>query len=134
MRLLHDRLPSPIGDIEVVTDGERLLLLEFADHPERLERSLKARFGSYELSSPADPLHMRDRLAAYLAGRFDAFDGLALDGGGNAFERQVWQALCRIPVGTTTSYGALAASIGRPGAQRAVGLANGRNPIAIVVP
>jgi methylated-DNA-[protein]-cysteine S-methyltransferase len=73
------------------------------------------------------------QLDAYFAGRRVRFE-LALCPTGTPFQRGVWAALVRIPVGATTTYGALAASIGRPGAARAVGSANARNPISIVVP
>jgi methylated-DNA-[protein]-cysteine S-methyltransferase len=75
----------------------------------------------------------RDGLARYFAGEAEGFDfPLRLEGEG--FERRVWEALRTVPYGTTTTYGALAAALGDPGAARAVGAANGRNPIAIVVP
>jgi methylated-DNA-[protein]-cysteine S-methyltransferase len=74
-----------------------------------------------------------DQLAAYFAGELTEFD-LAIELGGSPFQRRVWEALLDIPYGRTSSYGELAARIGKPGAARAVGLANGRNPIAIVVP
>ena len=73
-------------------------------------------------------------LRAYFAGESDAFDALALDPHGSDFERSVWAALREIPYGSTESYGALARRIGRPGAARAVGQANHRNPLGIVVP
>ncbi|RIK91560.1 MAG: cysteine methyltransferase, partial [Proteobacteria bacterium] len=73
-------------------------------------------------------------LAAYFAGDLGALGALAIRPGGTDFQRRVWDALRRIPAGATTSYGALAERIGRPGACRAVGLANGANPIALVVP
>ena len=74
-----------------------------------------------------------DQLDAYFRGDLTDFDvALRLDG--TAFQKQVWSALRDIPYGTTESYGALAARIGKPGASRAVGLANGRNPVAIIVP
>ena len=73
-------------------------------------------------------------LLAYFAGELDAIDALPTAAGGTPFQRAVWSALRRIPAGRTMSYGALAAKIGRPKAVRAVGHANGANPIAIVVP
>jgi methylated-DNA-[protein]-cysteine S-methyltransferase len=73
------------------------------------------------------------QLRAYFAGELRDFD-VALELAGTAFQREVWQALREIPYGETISYGELAARVGRPGASRAVGLANGRNPIAIIVP
>jgi methylated-DNA-[protein]-cysteine S-methyltransferase len=74
-----------------------------------------------------------EQLEQYLAGERSAFD-LELRPAGTEFQRRVWDALLEIPFGATATYGEVAARIGRPGASRAVGLANGRNPISIVVP
>jgi len=82
----------------------------------------------------AAPSAVADPLDAYFAGRLEAIDAILVKTGGTAFQRAVWSALRRIPVGQTTSYGALAAAIDRPRAVRAVGLANGSNPIGVVVP
>ena len=81
-----------------------------------------------------DPLpDATDQLRAYFAGSLARFE-LRLAPRGTPFQRGVWDALTEIPYGTTTSYGALAARIGRPGASRAVGAANGRNPLPVVIP
>jgi methylated-DNA-[protein]-cysteine S-methyltransferase len=77
---------------------------------------------------------LTDRLAAYFAGDLFAVDAIETRTGGTPFQRAVWSALRPIPPGTTVSYGELARAIGRPAASRAVGAANGANPIAIVVP
>jgi methylated-DNA-[protein]-cysteine S-methyltransferase len=74
------------------------------------------------------------RVEAYFEGELHALDGLAVEPGGTSFQREVWSALQRIPVGVTTSYSELAAAIGHPAAVRAVGMANSRNPIAVVIP
>lgn len=73
------------------------------------------------------------QLRAYFAGRLQQFD-LPLAAEGTEFQMRVWKALCRVPYGRTASYGEIARTVGNPAASRAVGLANGRNPIAIVVP
>lgn len=75
----------------------------------------------------------RAQLAAYFAGELERFD-LPLAAGGTEFQRRVWDAVAAIPYGTTASYSEVAAAVGRPGACRAVGAANGRNPLAIVIP
>lgn len=75
----------------------------------------------------------RKQLTEYFAGKRTAFD-VPLDPAGTPFQRDVWQALLRIPFGTTTHYGAVAQRIGKPSAVRAVGAANGRNPISIIIP
>jgi methylated-DNA-[protein]-cysteine S-methyltransferase len=77
---------------------------------------------------------LRNKLSAYFAGELSALAGLTVLTGGTPFQRQVWAALRKIPIGKTTSYGALAQRIGRPNAIRAVGLANGANPVGVVIP
>ncbi len=74
------------------------------------------------------------RIEAYFRGDLGAVDDLEVDGGGTPFQRRVWQALREVPAGETASYQELAAELGRPTASRAVGSANARNPIALVVP
>jgi methylated-DNA-[protein]-cysteine S-methyltransferase len=73
------------------------------------------------------------QLEAYFAGRLTRFD-VALDLGGTPFQRRVWAALMAVPYGSTTTYGTIAASLGEPAAMRAVGGANHRNPVSIIVP
>jgi len=128
------RMSSPIGGIEFVFDADAVLALEFEDHESRTRASLVRRFGSVELTPAADGLGIAERLRRYFAGELHALRDIPARGGGTPFQERVWSALRRIPVGHTTTYGALAAEVGRPGAQRAVGAANGANPIAIVVP
>lgn len=134
MTLLIDGFDSPIGPVHVVSDGRSLCALDFGDPAERLLPLLAARFGGAAVRDADDPLGLASRARAWFAGDLSAFDGVPVDGGGTAFQRRVWAELCRIPCGTTTSYGALAVRLGLPKASRAVGAANGRNPVAIVVP
>ncbi len=135
MTLITDMLETPIGPVHLVSDGHALCALEFGPSEARLVPMLRARFGpAMELRNARDPLGLTGRVRAWFAGDLAAFDGVAVDGGGTPFQRRVWAALRRIPPGETTSYGALAASLGVAGAARAVGLAIGRNPIAIAVP
>jgi methylated-DNA-[protein]-cysteine S-methyltransferase len=132
--LLVDRVASPIGTIVLIADGRGLCTLDFADHEPRMMRLLKLRHGDVKFTEADDPLGASSRLRAYLAGRLDALDGIPVEPGGTPFQRRVWAALREIPAGTTTSYGKLAARLGQPAASRAVGLANGSNPVSIVVP
>ena len=132
--LLMDHIETPIGRMILIARDEVLLLLEFEEAGDRVARELKARFGGFDLAPTPDPFGFSSGLRAYFAGDLSAIDGIATDGGGTEFQRRVWAELRRIPCGTTLSYGALAARIGDRNAMRAVGLANGRNPIAIVVP
>jgi methylated-DNA-[protein]-cysteine S-methyltransferase len=116
-----DILKTPIGEIDVVTDAEgRLRVLEFHDQPQRLARALR--------------LHHRDQAVETGLASPAALKAIPWAIGGTAFQQQVWNALVEIPLGEATTYARLAERIGRPSAVRAVGLANGANPIAVVVP
>ena len=134
-RLRLDRLASPIGEIDVVTDADgRLRVLEFHDEPQRLARALRLHHRDQVVEIGAAPAAVREGLAAYFAGGLGLLKTIPWTIGGTVFQRQVWNALAQIPLGEATTYARLAARIGRPTAVRAVGLANGANPIAIVVP
>jgi methylated-DNA-[protein]-cysteine S-methyltransferase len=128
------RVPSPIGAIELVFDRDALVALEFEDCAARTRAWLARRLGAVELAPAADDLGVARRLERYFAGDLRALDDVPVRAGGTPFQEQVWAALRRIPAGRTTTYGALAAAVGRPSAIRAVGAANGANPISIVVP
>ena len=134
MELHMTRVPSPIGLVLLVSDGSSLVSLDFEGYEDRLHALLAKRYGAYRLIEGSDPLGLSGRIDAYFAGELRALDDIPIEPGGTAFQREVWQGLRRIPAGTVTSYGRLAASIGRPAASRAVGYANSLNPIAIVVP
>lgn len=135
-QLVLDRMATPVGPLLLVTDeGGVLRALAFGDDEEGTRRILRRQYGGGIAPEPGDaPAPIRAALDAYFAGELTAFDGIAWGTGGTPFQRAVWGALAEIPAGTTTSYGALAAKIGSPKAVRAVGLANGANPIAIVLP
>jgi O-6-methylguanine DNA methyltransferase len=134
-QLFLDRVPSPLGSLFVVHDADgHLRALDFPDYEPRLHRLLRLHYGAFELTPVAAPRVTARALDAFFAGEIEAIDALAVCTGGTDFQRRVWAALRRIPAGTTTSYGQLAAAIGRPDAVRAVGLANGANPIVIAVP
>ncbi len=133
--LTLDRLSTPIGQIDVVTDGDgRLRVLEFHDQPQRLVRALRLHHRAEVVETGTAPAAVRDGLAAYFAGELAALKAIPWTIGGTAFQRQVWTALAEIPLGETTTYARLAERLGRPAAIRAVGAANGANPIAVVVP
>jgi methylated-DNA-[protein]-cysteine S-methyltransferase len=134
MKLLLDRFGSPLGDILLVFNGETLRALDFWDYEPRMQRLLRLHYGPVTLVEAPAPAAIRAPLAAFFAGDWAALDAIAVQTGGTAFQRSVWAAVRRIRPGTTQSYGAVAAAIGRPAACRAVGLANGANPVAIVVP
>ena len=132
-------LATPIGDVVALDSGQGLCALEFTGPEKRLAR-LHARFQRwfppYEVTDRDTPTISRTRtwLEAYFSGASADVGDLPLDMRGAAFETQVWLALRAIPAGQTTSYGAIAKSLGSAGASRAVGAANGANPIAIIVP
>jgi methylated-DNA-[protein]-cysteine S-methyltransferase len=132
-----ERFNTPTGRMLLVNDEQgQLRALDWEDHEERMQRLMRRYYRDAIVSlremtrkSPA-----RRALDAYFAGELTAIDALQTATNGTPFQREVWAALRRIPTGRTLSYGALAKKIGRPAAVRAVGLANGANPIAIVVP
>jgi O-6-methylguanine DNA methyltransferase len=135
MRLMLDTYGSPLGEILLVSDSDGALrALDFADYDLRLRRLLRLHYGTYQLDLAPAPVAVVSALTAYFAGDIDAVSKLRVATGGTPFQRDAWAALRRIPAGRTTTYGELAVKVGRPGASRAVGLANGSNPIAIVVP
>jgi len=135
MNLLLEHWAAPICPLLVVTDEDGVLrALEFGDYQARLERLLQDHYGDYQLREGTAPAPLTTALKAYFDGEIEALRDVRTATGGTAFQREVWQALRAIPAGTTVSYGQLAASIGRPGSSRAVGAANGANPIPIVVP
>jgi methylated-DNA-[protein]-cysteine S-methyltransferase len=137
MDLFLDRMSSPIGVLRLVwskTDGDVTLRMLDLHDEDGLERALARQYGPCRLISAAAPPEIRQPLEAYFAGDVSAIDRIPVDAAGTPFQRQVWAALRQIPAGSTTTYGELAARIGRPSACRAVGLANGSNPVAIVVP
>ena len=135
MQLTLTRYTAPVGELLVVTDSDgHLRALDFGDYEDRMRTLLARHYGVVVLVDGPPPAVVADALDAYFSGDLNALDALPVATGGSAFQRGVWAALRRIPAGTTTGYGALAAMLGNPGAARAVGLANGANPIGIVVP
>lgn len=134
MQLQLDHFASPLGDILLVFDSAGLRALDFADFEDRMKRLLRLHYGVVALLPAPAPTTIAAPLVAYFAGDRAALDSIAVATGGTAFQRRVWAALRRIPTGETRSYGDLAAAIGSPGASRAVGMANGANPVGIVVP
>lgn len=129
-----ERIATPVGDMILVARDGVLLLLEFEDATERVAKEMRARFGDVRLEPASNPFGLGDRVRDYFAGDLHALDHVLCDGGGTAFEQKVWAELRKIQLGTTISYGELANRIGNPNGMRAVGLANGKNPIAIAVP
>lgn len=132
--IYSDRIETPIGTMVLLASDGVLLLLEFEDAADRVAREIRARFGDIHVQPTDDPFGLSTRVRAFFAGDLTAIEGTETDGGGTDFQRRVWAELKRIPCGATISYGELARRLGDKNAMRAVGLANGRNPISIVVP
>ena len=131
------RLDTPIGAMLFATDDQgRLRLLDWESHTERMHRLLARHYGKGAVRLAPAPAAgpVADRLIAYFAGDLSALDAIVTETGGTPFQRQVWAALRQIPAGHTWSYARLAAHVGRPAAVRAVGAANGANPVGIVTP
>lgn len=137
LRLRTDRLRTPIGEVTLAADAEgRLRVLDWTDHQDRLQRLLRLHYGAggYAFDRERNPAGLTTALAAYFDGDLRRIDGLPVATGGTPFQRAVWAALREIPCGATVAYADIARRIGRPSAVRAVGLANGANPIGVVVP
>lgn len=125
--LYYDELPSPVGTLRLVADAQGLRQIRFETerHPNETSPGW--------VRSPDALAFAREQLEQYFAGTRQTFE-LPLRPLGTPFQRAVWQALADIPYGSTISYGELARRIGQPQAMRAVGAANGRNPLPIVLP
>lgn len=133
--LTLDRVATPVGEVLLVTDGEGAVrALDFADYEARMTRLLARHAPGADVVAGRAPEAVRRAVEAYFSGDVRALDGLTVTTGGTDFQRSVWKALRAIPVGETRTYGQLAAAIGSPRAVRAAGLANGQNPIAVIVP
>lgn len=128
MSVRYAHLPSPVGALLVAASDAGLHAIEFPDNRHPVRRLGDWRAGPHPLIDAA-----RAQLDAYFAGTLRRFD-LPLAPHGTPFQLAVWQALADIPYGATASYAQLAARVGRPSATRAVGAANGRNPLPIVLP
>jgi methylated-DNA-[protein]-cysteine S-methyltransferase len=142
LELLIDRIDTPIGEMIIVADHDgNLRTADWTDHEPRMHNFLRLHYGQghygndgFKLTPARNPNGLSQAISNYFAGDLTAIDNLPVKTNGTPFQRQVWRALREIPCGTTVSYGKLAHQIGRPTAVRAVGLANGSNPIGVIVP
>ncbi len=133
--LTLDRVDTPVGEVLLVTDGEGAVrALDFADYEDRMSRLLRRHAPGATVADGRAPEGVRAAVERYFSGDVRALDGLTVRTGGTEFQRTVWKALRAIPAGETRTYGQLAAAIGSPRAVRAAGLANGQNPVAVIVP
>jgi len=130
-----DRLATPIGEALIVTDEAGILrAFDWADCEAGMMRLLRLHYGRVTLEPARAPADLMRRLRRYFDGDLGALDGIAWRTGGTPFQRTVWTGLTKIRPGETVNYGALAARLGCATAVRAVGAANGANPISVVVP
>ena len=133
--LTLDRVATPTGEVLLVVDADGVVrALDFAGYEDRMSRLLRRHWGEVELVEGRAPAAVRSAVEAWFGGDLTALDGLRVKTNGTDFQRAVWAALRAIPAGETRTYGQLAAAIGSPKAVRAAGLANGQNPVALVVP
>jgi len=135
MHFQLERWTSPVGTLLLITDETgNLRGLEFEENEARLMRLLRRYYPAHILEEGLAPTEVKRALSTYFAGDTQALGQIPTAMPGTPFQQSVWTALRSIPAGSTTTYGQLAANIGRKGASRAVGAANGANPIPIVVP
>jgi len=135
--LFIDRIDTPIGRFAIVADeAGRLRATGFEENHARMEHELRLQTKRADiiLEEKKNPGGLSAALKRYFAGELDAIVGLPLAIEGTEFQLSVWHALAEIPCGETRTYGQLAKRIGRPNAVRAVGLANGSNPVGVVLP
>jgi len=134
---LVDRIATPMGVLIVVADKQgNLRTIDWTDHEARMIRLLDRQYGKgrYRLTGTRDPGGLSRAMRRYFKGDLKAIDKLPVRTAGTPFQKTVWRALRGVKCGTTISYAELARRIGSPRAMRAVGLANGQNPVSIVVP
>ena len=130
-----DRLETPIGVALLVTDSDGVLrALDWEDYAIRMRELLRLQYGTVALQEAQAPGQLRKALSAYFKGDLDRLNAIEWRVAGTPFQQKVWHALPGIPAGTTMSYGAMAARLDTPRAMRAVGHANGSNPINVVLP
>jgi len=134
LNLLYDEIESPIGPLLLVVGDDLIHVAEFDSDPEQVRARLEPRFRSYDLTPRKNPSGYSKKMRDYFKGDLRAIDEIQVHRGGTPFQNRVWKELRAIPAGETCSYADIARAIGRPTATRAVGAANGRNPIAIIVP
>jgi methylated-DNA-[protein]-cysteine S-methyltransferase len=135
IQFFQETFTTPIGTMLLLTDDEgHARALDWEDYAPRMQQLLRLQYGAVRLAPRASVSPVRGAMEAYFDGDFAHVRDLPVRTAGTAFQREVWAALCRIPLGETTTYGRLATQLGRPKAMRAVGMANGSNPISIIVP
>lgn len=127
-------MDSPIGALTVAAHDARVCLLHFGADGPAPRAMLQRWYPGKPVERHADPGGVVTTLLAYFGGSLTALDGVEVEMNGTPFQKRVWDALRAVKCGTTTSYAAIARAIGSPAAVRAVGAANGANPVAVIVP
>jgi len=128
------KFDSPIGSITLAVSDQYLCALSFSESWPSAEVILGRRFGSIDSRKVEDSAGVVGHLKSYFSGSVEALSDINVDPGGTQFQRKVWAKLCELQPGETISYSNLACRVGSPAAVRAVGAANGANPIPIVIP
>jgi len=134
IQLQYDTLTTPIGTILLAAKDDLLYALDFSEYEARMKTLLRRYYGDVTLVKADNPYGLTTQINQYFTGNIHALDSIRTANCGTDFQQQVWQALRAIAPATTLSYAALAKQIANPKAVRAVGMANSKNPIAIVVP
>jgi len=135
IRFFIEQFSTPTGEMLLLTDDqEQVRSLDWEDYAPRMHQLLRLHYGSVRLEPKGAASQVRRAIEAYYEGALAALADLPVKTAGTDFQREVWAALRTIPMGTTTTYGHLAIRLGRPKAMRAVGMANGSNPVSIIVP
>ena len=133
---VRQTITTPLGDLTLIAREGRLCMVEFADCKERIQRWLRKRaaLDQQELGDGALPDAIGRAFNRYFDGELDALETIDVELSGTRFQNEMWTALRTVPPGKPLAYGAFASRLGRPQAARAVGHANGANPLAIIVP
>lgn len=137
IQLQMNRVATPIGEMLLISDHDgNLRAIDWTDHEPRMHQLLRRHYGKngFTIEPASTPNNLTHAINNYFAGNLTAINTLPVQTAGTPFQREVWRALRKIACGATISYGKLAEQIGRPAAVRAVGLANGSNPVSVVVP
>jgi len=132
VNLLLCSVDSPIGQITLALEANNIVICEFADHEARVAKQLGQYYAGAIIKKGDPPAAISGAFKRYFDGDRDALNNLASTPIGTIFEQTVWHALKNIPAGATSSYGAIAKSLGS--SPRAVGRANGRNPVCLLYP
>ncbi len=127
-------IDSPVGELTIAANGPRVCLVHFGDATDRVRSTLSSWYPGGTIEPAGDPAGAATVLRRYFDGDLASLDEVDVELHGTAFQQRVWMALRAVTVGTTLSYAELARRVGSPSAVRAVGAANGANPVAVVLP